>query len=90
MSLDFITDLLNSKGFNAILIVVDQYTKMTHFLSYTKDITSEDTANIIMHEVFRHHGFPDIMDLNLYLNFGSTSSQCSRSLAISPPTTIPK
>ena len=59
ISLNFITDLPNSKGFNVILIVVDQYTKMAHFLSCTKEVTSEETASIVMHEVFRHHGLPD-------------------------------
>ena len=56
ISFDFIIDLLDSKGFNVILIVVDQYTKMAHFLPYTKEITSEDTVGIVMHEAFRHHG----------------------------------
>ena len=39
--------------------MVDQYTKMTNFLSCTKEITSEETAEIVMREVFRHHGLPD-------------------------------
>ena len=42
--LDFITALPDSKGFNAILTVVDRYTKMTHFLPCTKEITSDETT----------------------------------------------
>ena len=59
ISLDFITDLSVSKGFNAILIVVDRYTRMAHFLPCTKEISSEETAEIVMREVCRHHGLPD-------------------------------
>ena len=44
ISLDFITDLPDSKGFNVILTVVDRYTKMAHFVPCTKEITSEETA----------------------------------------------
>ena len=58
-ALDFITDLPISKGFNAILIVVDRYTKMTNFLPCTKEISSEETVEIVMREVCRHHGLPD-------------------------------
>ena len=57
--LDFITDLPVSKGFDAILTVVDRYTKMAHFVPCTKAITSEETAALVMREVFRHHGLPD-------------------------------
>ena len=96
ISLHFITDLNpDSQGFGAILTVVDQYTKMVHFVPYTKEITNEETARIVMREVFWHYGLPErvssmIMDLNLSLNFGSISSKCSRSPAISPPAIIPK
>jgi transposase InsO family protein len=59
ISIDFITDLPLSKGFDAILTVVDRFTKMTHFIQCTKTINSEETANMVMQEVFRHHGLPD-------------------------------
>ena len=59
IALDFITDLPVSKGFNVILTVVDRYTKMAHFLSCTKEISSEETTEIVMREICRHHGLPD-------------------------------
>ena len=59
IALDFITDLPVSKGFNVILIVVDRYTKMAHFLPCTKEISSEETAEIFMCEVCRHHALHD-------------------------------
>jgi hypothetical protein len=48
-----------SQDFDAILIVVNRFTKMTHFLSYVKSITSQVTIEIIMREVFWHHGLLD-------------------------------
>ena len=57
--LDFITDLPVSKGFNAILTVMDRYTKMAHFLPCSKEISSEEIAEIVMREVCRHHALPD-------------------------------
>ena len=59
ISLDFITDLPDLKGFNAILTMVDRYTKMSHFLPCTNEITSKETTKIVIREVFRHHGLPD-------------------------------
>ena len=32
---------------------------MTHLLPCTKDITNEETTNLVMCEVFRHHVVPD-------------------------------
>ena len=59
ISLDFITDLPLSKGYDCILSVVDPFTKMSQFLPCTKTINSEDTADLVMREIFRHHGLPD-------------------------------
>ena len=59
ISLDFIVDLPPSEGFDAILTVVDRFTKMAHFIPCTKTTNSEETANMVMREVFRHHGLPD-------------------------------
>ena len=42
-----------------ILTIVDRYTKMAHFVPCTKAISSEETAEVVMREVFRHHGLPD-------------------------------
>ena len=32
---------------------------MTHFLPYFKNINSEDRTNVVIREVFCHHGLPD-------------------------------
>jgi predicted DNA-binding protein len=59
ISLDFIIDLPPSKGFDTILTMVDRFTEMAHFLPCKKTINSQETAELSMREVFRHHGLPD-------------------------------
>ena len=83
ISLDFIIDLPPSKGFDSILIVVDRFTKMTH---------SQETNDLLMQKVFRHHGLPDdiINDRgpNSSRNFGGTCSHYYILLVNSLPATI--
>ena len=59
IALEFIKNLPISKGFNAILAVVDRYTKVAHFLPCTKEISNEEIAEIVIFEVCRHHGLLD-------------------------------
>ena len=57
--MDFITDLPVSKGFDAILTVVDRLTKMAHFVPCTKSITNQEVVDLVMRELFKHHGLPE-------------------------------
>ena len=59
ISLDFITDLPLSSGFDCILVVVDRFTKMAHFEPCTKSITAKGCVNILLRTVFKLHGIPD-------------------------------
>ena len=59
ISLDFITDLSPSKGVDAILTILDQFTMMTHFMKCLKRISGKETTNLVMREVFRLHGLPN-------------------------------
>jgi hypothetical protein len=59
ISLDFITDLPPSKGYDAILTVVNRFTKMAYFLPCVKTFTSQETLDLVMRVVFRHHGLPN-------------------------------
>jgi len=58
ISMDFITDLPQSEGNDAILIVIDQLTKMAHFLPGTKEIDARQFSELFMREIFRLHGLP--------------------------------
>ena len=57
--MDFMTDLPLCEGFDAIMVVVDRYTKMAHYIPTTKDVTAEDVALLYINRVYRHHGMPD-------------------------------
>ena len=59
ISIDFITDLPSSQDHNAILVVVDRFSKMAHFIPCSSSITSEITSTLFIREIFRLHGLPD-------------------------------
>ena len=59
ISMDFITDLSSSKGFDSIFVVVDRLTKMAHFVSCNKIVTSEETAQLFINNVYKYHGLPE-------------------------------
>jgi len=56
ISMDFIMDLLQSNSFDSILVAVDRFTKMAHFISCNKSITNEKIAKLFIDHVFRCHG----------------------------------
>ncbi len=59
LSMDFITDLPSSNGYTCILVVLDRFTKMGHFIPFPNVPSSEDTANAFMLHIFRLHGLPN-------------------------------
>ncbi|KAH0604507.1 uncharacterized protein H6S33_006884 [Morchella sextelata] len=46
ISMDFVTDLPESDGYNAILVVVDRLTKMRHLIPTTKEVDSKEVARL--------------------------------------------
>uniref|UniRef100_A0A803TY22 Gypsy retrotransposon integrase-like protein 1 n=1 Tax=Anolis carolinensis TaxID=28377 RepID=A0A803TY22_ANOCA len=58
ISADFITDLPPSLGFTTILVVVDLFTKMAHFIPCEGLPTAKETADLFLQHVFRLHGLP--------------------------------
>uniref|UniRef100_A0A803TGS2 Gypsy retrotransposon integrase-like protein 1 n=1 Tax=Anolis carolinensis TaxID=28377 RepID=A0A803TGS2_ANOCA len=58
ISADFITDLPPSLGFTTILVVVDLFTKMAHFIPCDGLPTAKETADLFLQHVFRLHGLP--------------------------------
>jgi RNase H-like domain found in reverse transcriptase/Reverse transcriptase (RNA-dependent DNA polymerase)/Integrase zinc binding domain/Chromo (CHRromatin Organisation MOdifier) domain/Retroviral aspartyl protease len=59
ISMDFIVQLPLSDGFDAVLVVVDRLTKMSHFIPCTTTETAETTSKLIIKEIIRLHGIPD-------------------------------
>jgi len=58
ISMDFITDLPKSEGYDAILVVIDRMTKMSHFIPCHKDMNARQFAKSFIKEIFRLHGLP--------------------------------
>uniref|UniRef100_A0A670KGS1 Gypsy retrotransposon integrase-like protein 1 n=1 Tax=Podarcis muralis TaxID=64176 RepID=A0A670KGS1_PODMU len=58
VALDFVTDLPSSRGKTAVLVVVDMFTKMAHFIPCAKVATAEQTAKLFIDHVFKVHGLP--------------------------------
>jgi len=54
--MDFITHLPKSEGYGTILVVIDRLTKMSHFISCSKDLDARQFANLFMKEIVRLHG----------------------------------
>jgi hypothetical protein len=61
IGLDYVTHMLESNGFNSVLIVVDYLTRMTHFLPCTKTVTAEEIATLFLQGVCRLHGLPRVL-----------------------------
>jgi hypothetical protein len=40
---------------NAILVVVDRFSKMAHFIPTTHEISAEETAELPLHHVWKLH-----------------------------------
>ncbi|CAJ2663964.1 unnamed protein product [Trifolium pratense] len=58
LSMDFITGLPKSKGYEAILVVVDRLSKYVHFIPLKHPYTAKIIAEVFVREVVRLHGIP--------------------------------
>ena len=58
ISVDFIIELPESSGHNAMMVVVDSVTKRAHFAPTLTTITASGTAHLFFQHVWRHHGLP--------------------------------
>jgi len=59
ISADFITKLPLAQGYDSILVVVDQFTKMAHFVPTTEKTTAQGLARLFRDNVWRLHGLPE-------------------------------
>jgi len=59
ISADFITKLPLAQGYDAILVIVDRFTKMEHFIPTTERTSTEGLAQLFRDNVWKLHGLPD-------------------------------
>ena len=58
VSLDFITNLSLSNGFDSILTVINHFSKETEFIPCNKIGTALDTTKLYLFHVWKDHGLP--------------------------------
>ncbi|KAH0605317.1 uncharacterized protein H6S33_004539 [Morchella sextelata] len=58
VSMDFITSLPESEGYDAIMVVVDRLTKMRNLLPCNTTVNSEDVAQLYLGNIWKLHGLP--------------------------------
>ena len=59
ISMDFIVGLPVSNGFDSILVVVDRFSKMSHFFAVNESINASTLARLLMDQVVKLHGIPE-------------------------------
>src|SRR5258705_11497865 len=59
ISIDMIRELLDLKGYNAILVVVDCLSKQIHTIPTVTSLDSAGVAQLFLEHVWRHHGLPE-------------------------------
>jgi hypothetical protein len=59
--LDFIEGLPRSNHYNAILVVIDKFSKYAHFLPLAHPFTALQVAQLFFNQVYRLHGLPSVI-----------------------------
>lgn len=59
IGMDFITGLPKSKGYDVIMVVVDRFTKYSHFVPLSHPFKASDVAQSFMDSVYKLHGLPN-------------------------------
>jgi hypothetical protein len=58
VSMDFMVSLPPLRGFDAIMVVVDRFSKMAHFIPMKDEATAQDMSRLFFTHVFKQHGLP--------------------------------
>ena len=58
ISVDFIVKLPESKGKDAVMVVVDSVTKCSHFVDMVTTLSATGTARLYVQHIWKHHGLP--------------------------------
>ena len=69
--MDFIRELPESESFNAILVVIDQFTKVLYYISPKKNWTIEDIADSYINEIWKLYSLRRHITSDRNLQFAS-------------------
>jgi transposase InsO family protein len=61
ISVDFIIELPESHGYDAIMNVIDSVTKHVHLIPTHTTIMAEGVTHLYLREVWKHHGTPQVV-----------------------------
>ena len=59
LTVDFITKLPLIAGKNAILVICNRLSKMTHFVATTEEMSAEGLARLFRDNIWKLHGLPE-------------------------------
>ena len=57
--MDFITDLPRVGDHDTVLVIVDRFSKMAHFVPCSKTTLGEETTNLFLNNVVQLHDLPE-------------------------------
>ena len=58
MSIDFVVELPESGGYNAVMVIVDSAGKRAHFCETTTTVMAAGAANLYLRHIWKLHGLP--------------------------------
>src|SRR5260370_25720190 len=83
---DIIGEFPDSKGYNAILVIVNRLLKQDHIILTVTSLDSAGVAKLFLEHIWRHHGLPDKIISDQGLAFISSFSSELANLLNSPLT----
>ncbi|XP_071918893.1 uncharacterized protein [Coffea arabica] len=58
LTMDFIESLLESQGYDTVLVIIDRLTKVGHSLALAHPFTAKQVAQLFLENIFKLHGIP--------------------------------